>query len=123
MRENTRWEVEEPISTPTLNTQISSSPSRLRPVVEKKIRPPASSVSISIQLVQSAPFLGRPRLPEASSDYADPIDLSLPGLTGQSSTHRGCLLDRPVGPGDDSEGCQPARRMPLAPSSKCASAL
>jgi hypothetical protein len=29
--------------------------------------------------------------------------VSLPGLTGQSSTHGRCLLDRPVKPGDDSE--------------------
>ena len=28
--------------------------------------------------------------------------VSLPGLTGQSSTHGRCLLDRPVKPGDDS---------------------
>jgi hypothetical protein len=31
--------------------------------------------------------------------------LSLPGLTGQSSTPGRCLLDRPVEPGDDSEMC------------------
>src|SRR5450631_3412256 len=29
--------------------------------------------------------------------------MSLPGLTGQSSTHGRCLLDRPVEPGDDDE--------------------
>jgi hypothetical protein len=29
--------------------------------------------------------------------------VSLPGLTGQSSTHRRRLLDRPVKPGDDRE--------------------
>jgi hypothetical protein len=29
--------------------------------------------------------------------------LSLPGLTGQSSTPGRCLLDRPVKPGDDSK--------------------
>jgi hypothetical protein len=28
--------------------------------------------------------------------------VSLPGLTGQSSTQGPCLLDRPVKPGDDS---------------------
>jgi len=28
-------------------------------------------------------------------------------LTGQSSTHGRCLLDRPVKPGDDSELCVP----------------
>src|SRR5882672_8735982 len=49
MRENTRCEVDEPISTPTLRMQISSSPSRLRPVEEKKMRPPCSSVSIFIK--------------------------------------------------------------------------
>jgi hypothetical protein len=31
--------------------------------------------------------------------------MSLPGLTGQSSTPGRCLLDRPVKPGDDSEEC------------------
>jgi hypothetical protein len=31
--------------------------------------------------------------------------VSLPGLTGQSSTPGLCLLDRPVEPGDDSEFC------------------
>src|SRR5277367_6835343 len=31
--------------------------------------------------------------------------MSLPGLTGQSSTPGQCLLDRPVKPGDDSEVC------------------
>jgi hypothetical protein len=29
--------------------------------------------------------------------------MSLPGLTGQSSTHGRWLLDRPAKPGDDSE--------------------
>src|SRR5450755_331801 len=33
------------------------------------------------------------------------LRVSLPGLTGQSSTHGRCLLDRPVEPGDDSEVC------------------
>jgi len=31
--------------------------------------------------------------------------MSLPGLTGQSSTPSRCLLDRPVKPGDDNEVC------------------
>src|SRR5262245_1302460 len=43
MRENTRCEVEEPISTPTERMQISSSPSSVRPLLEKKIRPPSAS--------------------------------------------------------------------------------
>jgi hypothetical protein len=30
------------------------------------------------------------------------LSVSLPGLTGQSSSHGQCLLDRPVKPGDDS---------------------
>ena len=30
------------------------------------------------------------------------LPVSLPGLTGQSSIHGRCLLDRPVKPGDDS---------------------
>jgi hypothetical protein len=32
------------------------------------------------------------------------LSLSLPGLTGQSSTHGRRLLDRPVKPGDDGVG-------------------
>src|ERR1700675_1639436 len=58
MRENTRWEVDEPISTPTLRMQISSSSESVRPVEEKKIRPPCSSVSIFIngpQVLRAAP--------------------------------------------------------------------
>src|SRR5262249_46161401 len=43
MRENTRCEVEEPMSTPTLRTTISSSSTSERPVEEKKMRPPSSS--------------------------------------------------------------------------------
>src|SRR4051794_13727747 len=39
MRENTRCEVEEPMSTPTLRMTISSSSTSERPVLEKKIRP------------------------------------------------------------------------------------
>src|SRR6266705_6639258 len=45
MRENTRCEVEEPISTPTLSTTTSSSSMSERPVLEKKIRPPCASSS------------------------------------------------------------------------------
>src|SRR5262249_35076650 len=44
MRANTRWEVDEPMSTPTLSRRISSSPSSVRPALEKKTRPPGSSV-------------------------------------------------------------------------------
>jgi hypothetical protein len=40
---------------------------------------------------------------EALSD-ALTVSMSLPGLTGQSSTPGRCLLDRPVEPDDDSEG-------------------
>src|SRR6266852_851749 len=43
MRENTRCEVEEPISTPTVSRQISSSSASVRPVEEKKMRPPSAS--------------------------------------------------------------------------------
>src|SRR5258705_8689653 len=50
MRENTRCEVEEPMSTPTLKTTISSSSTSERPVEEKKTRPPcASSVMRRVQ--------------------------------------------------------------------------
>src|SRR5262245_2099484 len=43
MRENTRCDVEEPISTPTVRRQISSSSASVRPVLEKKMRPPSAS--------------------------------------------------------------------------------
>src|SRR5262245_18223323 len=46
MRENTRCDVDEPMSTPTLSRRTSSSVSRVRPVDEKKIRPPWSSLLI-----------------------------------------------------------------------------
>ena len=47
MRENTRCEVDEPISTPTDSTHSSSSSPKVRPVLEKKMRPPwASSVML-----------------------------------------------------------------------------
>jgi hypothetical protein len=37
--------------------------------------------------------------------------VSLPGLTGQSSTHGRRLLDRPVKPGDDGEcGGNPSKK-------------
>src|SRR5215471_10327976 len=48
MRENTRCEVEEPMSTPTDRMQISSSPSSERPLLEKKIRPPSASPSVML---------------------------------------------------------------------------
>src|SRR5882672_10189251 len=41
------WEVDEPMSTPTLVRRISSSTSRLRPVLLKKIRPPSSLIGYS----------------------------------------------------------------------------
>src|SRR5262249_49934384 len=44
MREKTRCEVDDPISTPTESTHSSSSSPNVRPVLEKKIRPPISSV-------------------------------------------------------------------------------
>src|SRR5215813_4852887 len=43
MRENTRCEVDEPMSTPTVRRQISSSSASVRPVLEKKMRPPSAS--------------------------------------------------------------------------------
>src|SRR5262249_51712589 len=46
MRENTRCEVEEPISTPTLSTTISSSSTSERPVLLKKMRPLSFSPAI-----------------------------------------------------------------------------
>src|SRR5579862_1398387 len=46
MRENTRCEVDEPISTPTDSTHSSSSSPNVRPVDEKKMRPPWASSSV-----------------------------------------------------------------------------
>src|SRR6266700_6697672 len=46
MREKTRCEVDEPMSTPTLNTQIWSSSASVRPVDEKKIRSPSAPCSM-----------------------------------------------------------------------------
>ena len=43
MRENTRCEVDEPMSTPTESTHSSSSSPKVRPVEEKKMRPPWAS--------------------------------------------------------------------------------
>src|SRR3954447_13329685 len=54
MRENTRCDVDEPISTPTLSTTISSSSTSERPVLEKNTRPPTASSVISINVPQSS---------------------------------------------------------------------
>jgi hypothetical protein len=63
----------------------------------------------------SPPRLAATQLPSATydvtsygmdfhhADNADSRTHSLPGSTGQSSTHGRCLLDRPVEPGDDSK--------------------
>src|SRR5690349_19228953 len=52
MRENTRCEVDEPMSTPTLSTQIWSSSASVRPVEEKKMRSPSAPCSMTgIQLI------------------------------------------------------------------------
>src|SRR5260370_37588734 len=52
IRENTRCEVDEPMSTPALSTTISSSSTSERPVLEKKIRPPCVS---SLAITSGAP--------------------------------------------------------------------
>src|SRR5215469_954042 len=62
MRENTRCEVDEPISTPTESTHNSSSSPKVRPVEEKKMRPPWSSSSVI--LCHARPCAGHPRLGE-----------------------------------------------------------
>jgi hypothetical protein len=51
--------------------------------------------------------------------------MSLPGLTGQSSTPGRCLLDCPVEPGDDSEvGVDPGENAPpSARDAPCGSAV
>src|SRR5215203_3762998 len=48
MRENTRCDVDDPMSTPTLRTTISSSSTSERPVLEKKTRPPTASSFIQV---------------------------------------------------------------------------
>jgi hypothetical protein len=45
------------------------------------------------------------------------LPMSLPGLTGQSSIHGWCLLDRPVKPGDDTD--QPKQEMFSNSISEC----
>jgi hypothetical protein len=50
MRENTRCDVDEPMSTPTLSTTISSSSTSERPVLEKNTRPPTASSVIRSML-------------------------------------------------------------------------
>src|SRR5580692_10153650 len=47
MRENTRCEVDEPMSTPTESTHSSSSSPKVRPVEEKKMCPPCASSWVS----------------------------------------------------------------------------
>src|SRR5580693_5774562 len=63
MRENTRCEVDEPISTPTLSTTISSSSTSERPVLEKKIRPPALSSFMPATLLPETPNTVPPPAP------------------------------------------------------------
>src|ERR1700677_2738384 len=63
MREKTRCEVEEPISTPTESTHNSSSSPKVRPVLEKKMRPPWDSSSVMRFLLDrhsGAPRSGEP---------------------------------------------------------------
>src|SRR5690606_12675974 len=69
MRENTRWEVDDPMSTPTLTRRISSSSSRLRPMLLKNMRPPELSLIAGSLVVRAlVPFglhaVGHPVLPE-----------------------------------------------------------
>src|SRR6476659_238006 len=67
MRENTRCEVEEPISTPALSTTISSSSTSERPVLVKKMRPPSCSSAI---MATVRPSRMRPAAPCASPSCA-----------------------------------------------------
>src|SRR4051794_40629848 len=53
MRENTRCDVDEPMSTPTLSTTISSSSTSERPVLEKNTRPPTASSVIRLMLLKA----------------------------------------------------------------------
>src|SRR3989442_15202412 len=64
MRENTRCEVDEPISTPTLRTTSSSSSTSERPELEKKMRPPCASSSA---IVPATPNPSPPREGRRSS--------------------------------------------------------
>src|SRR5262245_18205711 len=64
MRENTRCEVDEPMSTPTDSTTTWSSSSSERPVEEKKMRPPLSSCSTGMPVTypQNGATVARSRL-------------------------------------------------------------
>src|SRR5262245_43163452 len=72
MRENTRCDVEEPMSTPTLSTQIWSSSPSVRPVLEKKIRPPSASSAILLLLPHR--HAGRRQASASPIPYADGRD-------------------------------------------------
>src|SRR5258707_13068549 len=53
-----------------------------------------------------------PRLAVDNEGRPFTTPMSSPGLTGRSSIHGRCVLDRPVKPGDDSE-CQSDNRLGL----------
>src|ERR1700681_294035 len=63
MRENTRCEVDEPISTPTESTHNSSSSPKVRPVLEKKMRPPWASSVMPIRHCKAASSFFRQQPP------------------------------------------------------------
>src|ERR1700744_1187448 len=57
MREKTRCEVDEPISTPTESTHNSSSSPKVRPVLEKKMRPPWGTSSLTPSFFRQQPAI------------------------------------------------------------------
>src|SRR5580704_3914822 len=66
IRENTRCDVDEPMSTPTESTHNSSSSPNVRPVEEKKTRPPWDS---SVMMRHARPCAGHPRLSFARKSW------------------------------------------------------
>src|SRR5262249_325490 len=74
MREKTRCEVDDPMSTQTLRTQIWSSSASVRPVEEKKIRSPSSPRSM---MGIACPFSSWPGSSRPSTSYfiATPRDV------------------------------------------------
>src|ERR1700712_2899915 len=90
MRENTRCDVDEPISTPTLSTTISSSPSSERPVLEKKTRPSCSSSAFVIAEATSR-VLTRAQASAVIDPEDDDLVVNIPQFmdNDEGQTHNG----------------------------------
>src|SRR5262245_31459972 len=86
MRENTRCEVDEPISTPTLRMTISSSSTSERPVLEKKMRPPSASPFVMTRWCPGRVLDGYP------AGTREPERTSVPASRAHEFRHDGALL-------------------------------